>query len=65
MGTRNSPGASGRFGTALICLTVGSSPIFQGVEIVNSAQSYAAKNVHHLTYSERCVLLGEDVLLAV
>ena len=38
MGTRNSPGASGRFGAAFLRIIMGSSDLFSGTPVDNSIQ---------------------------
>ena len=66
MGTRNSPGASGRFGAAFIRYLIDSFPIFQGSPIDNSPMAYFTKRVYHPEYGEGRVLVdstGTPVVL--
>ena len=65
MGTRNSPGASGRFGAAFLCTIVDTSELFSGTPVDNSLQQYFSKKVSHPTYGEGRVLIGSDGLPVV
>ena len=65
MGTRNSPGASGRFGAAFIRMVVDSSDLFQGKVFDNSLQQYFSKKINHPGYGEGRVLIGADGLPVV
>ena len=65
MGTRNSPGASGRFGAAFIRLVMDSSELFQGTAIDNSLNGYFTQNINHPTLGEGRILIGPDGLPAV
>ena len=65
MGTRNSPGASGRFGASFIRMILETSPLFQGEPMDNSLQQYFTKTVHHPTLGEGRVLIGSDGLPVV
>ena len=65
MGTRNSPGASGRFGAAFIRMILETSPLFQGKAVDNSIQQYFTKTVYHPTLGEGRVLMGSDGLPVV
>ena len=58
MGTRNSPGASGRFGAALIRIIMDTSDLFKGVVVDNSIQQYFSRKVHHPKYGEGRILIG-------
>ena len=65
MGTRNSPGASGRFGASLVRLIVETSDLFKGTPMDNSIQQYFSKQIYHPKYGEGRVLFGSDGLPAV
>ena len=60
MGTRNSPGASGRFGAAFLRYVVDKFPVFQGTPVDNSPITYFRKTVYHPEYGEGRVLIGSD-----
>ena len=57
MGTRNSPGASGRFGAAFLRHVIDKFPIFQGTPIDNSTMAYFTKKVYHPEHGEGRVLV--------
>ena len=65
MGTRNSPGASGRFGAALLRIIMDISDLFSGTPSDNSLQQYFSHKISHPTYGEGRVLIGSDGLPAV
>ena len=65
MGTRNSPGASGRFGAALIRLVVETSDLFSGTPVDNSLQPYFTKRVYHPIRGEGRVLICPDSVPSV
>ena len=65
MGTRNSPGASGRFGAAFTRMIIDSSDLFQGEPVDNSIQQYFVHQPLHPTYSDGRVLIGNDGLPTV
>ena len=65
MGTRNSPGASGRFGAAFIRAVMDSSDLFKGSPIDNSVQQYFVNRIYHPTHGEGRVLIGSDGLPVV
>ena len=65
MGTRNSPGASGRFGAAFIRMVVDSSDLFQGKVFDNSLQQYFSQKINHPGYGEGRILIGADGLPVV
>ena len=65
MGTRNSPGASGRFGAAFLRTVIDSSDLFHGTPIDNSLQQYFSQTIIHPTYGEGRVLIGSDGLPVV
>ena len=65
MGTRNSPGASGRFGAAFIRMVMDTSELFQGEPIDNSLHGYFTHKINHPTLGEGRVLIGPDGLPAV
>ena len=65
MGTRNSPGASGKFGSAFIHVVIDTSTLFHGTPIDDSLQQYFAKKVTHPKYGEGRVLLGVNGLHVV
>ena len=60
MGTRNSPGASGRFGAAFVRFLIDKFPVFQGKPVDNSFMAYFTKKVYHPKYGEGRVLIGRD-----
>ena len=60
MGTRNSPGASGRFGAAFLRHIIEKFPIFQGEPVDNSVMAYFGKKVYHPEYGEGRILVGAD-----
>ena len=60
MGTRNSPGASGRFGAAFIRYLVDSFPIFKGNPVDNSPMAYFTKKVYHPEHGEGRVLVDSN-----
>ena len=65
MGTRNSPGASGRFGAALVRMVMETSDLFKGFPVDNSLQIYFTNKVHHPQYGEGQVLIDTDGLPVV
>ena len=65
MGTRNSPGASGRFGAAFLRVVMDTSDLFQGTPVDNSLQQYFSHEVYHPAYGEGRVLIGSDGLPVV
>ena len=65
MGTRNSPGASGRFGAAFLRTVMDSSDLFHGHPVDNSLQQYFSKSITHPTHGEGRVLIGSDGLPVV
>ena len=65
MGTRNSPGASGRFGAAFLRMVIDTSDLFKGTAVDNSLQQYFSHKVYHPTYGEGRVLIGSDGLPVV
>ena len=60
MGTRNSPGASGRFGAAFIRLLVDTFPIFKGSPVDNSPMANFTKRVYHPEHGEGRVLVDSN-----
>ena len=60
MGTRNSPGASGRFGAAFIRTILRTSTLFQGQPVDNSIQQYFTKTSYLPTLGEGRVMIGLD-----
>ena len=61
MGTRNSPGASGKFGAAFIRTVIETSDLFGGTPVDASIQQYFSNNgISHPTFGEGRVLLGPD-----
>lgn len=61
MGTRNSPGASGKFGAAFIRMVIETSDLFGGEPIDASIQEYFTNNGKpHPTCGEGRLLLGPD-----
>ena len=64
MGTRNSPGASGRFGTAFIWHVMETSELFEGTPRDNSLQQYVSETIPHQKFGEGRVLFGSDGLPA-
>lgn len=65
MGTRNSPGASGRFGAAFIRFLIDQFPVFQGKPVDNSTISHFINKTYHPEYGEGRVLIGLDGLPVV
>ena len=65
MGTRNSPGASGRFGAAFMMVVTETSDLFHGNPVDNSLQQYFGHKISHPKYGEGRVLIGADGLPAV
>ena len=65
MGTRNSPGASGRFGAAFIRMVLDNTDLFGGTPRDNSLQQYFVEKVTHPTLGDGRVLIGTDGLPAV
>ena len=65
MGTRNSPGASGRFGAAFLRIIMETSDLFSGTPCDNSIQQYFSQKISHPTYGEGRVLIGSDGLPVV
>ena len=60
MGTRNSPGISGRFGAAFLRRVIDKFPTFQGTPADNSIMAYFTKKVYHPEYGDGRVLVGSD-----
>ena len=66
MGTRNSPGASGKFGAAFIRIVIETSDLFNGQPLDASVQNYFVNGgVSHPVCGEGRVLIGPDGLPAV
>ena len=65
MGTRNSPGTSGRFGAAFIRVILDNTELFGGDPVDNFIQQYFVKKFSHPILGEGRVLLGKDGLPAV
>ena len=65
MGTRNSPGTSGRFGAAFIRVILDNTELFGGDPVDNFIQQYFVKKFSHPILGECRVLLGKDGLPAV
>ena len=65
MGTRNSAGASGRFGVAFIRHVMETSDFFGGSPSDNSLQQYFSGTNSHPKFGEGRVLFGSDGLPAV
>ena len=65
MGTRNSPGAFGRFGAAFLRVVMDTSDLFQGNPVDNSLQQYFCHKISNPKYGEGRVLIGADGLPAV
>ena len=65
MGTYNSPGASGRFGAALIRHVMETSDLIGGSPVDNSIQQYFSNKISHPKFGEGRVLFGSDGLPAV
>ena len=65
MGTRNSPGTSGRFGAAFIRVILDNTELFGGDPVDNSIQQYFVKKFSHPILGEGRVVLGKDGLPAV
>ena len=65
MGTRNSPGASGRFGAAFIRLVMDTSELFHGTPVDNSLHGYFSQRIDHPLFGEGRVLIGPDGLPVV
>ena len=66
MGTRNSPGASGKFGAAFIRMLMETSELFDGTPVDASVQQHFLQGgVSHPIYGEGRVLIGKDGLPAV
>ena len=60
MGTRNSPGISGRFGAAFLRQVIDKFPTFQGTPADNSIMAYFTKKVYHPDYGDGRALVGTD-----
>ena len=60
MGTRNSPGISGRFGAAFLRRVIDKFPTFQGTPVDNSIMAYFTKKLYHPDYGEGRALVGTD-----
>ena len=65
MGTRNSPGASGRFGAAFVRMILETSNLFHGKPVDNSLQQCFIKKICHPTLGEGRILIGSDGFPAV
>ena len=65
MGTRNSPGASGRFGAAFLRTVMDTSELFHGTPTDNSFKQYFLKKTYHPSYGEGRILIGADGLPVV
>ena len=65
IGTRNSPGTSGRFDAAFLRQILESSPLFQGSPQANSFHSTFENSSIHPNHGTDRVLIGEDGLPAV
>ena len=60
MGTRNSPGASGKLGVAFIRTVMETSDLFDEKAVDTSVKDYFAHGLSHPTYGEGKVLIGPD-----